>query len=88
MNKKSLARLYQKMSTDIISISRAEKEIDTFIETLTDALFVDGEVKFTRMGVFEILTRQPRVIANPVTKEPMKIYPKKTVKFRMPKKMK
>lgn len=40
------------------------------------------------IGVFEILIRQPRVIANPVTKEPMKIYPKKTVKFRVSKKMK
>ena len=87
MNKKELARLYKEMSTDIISIRSAEKEIDTFIETLTDALFVDGEVKFTRMGVFEILTRQPRVIANPKTKELMKIYPKKTVKFRVSKKM-
>ena len=88
MNKKSLARLYKEISKDVISISRAEKEIDTFIETLTDALLKDGEVKFTRMGVFEILTRQSRVIANPVTKEPMKIYPKKTVKFRVSKKMK
>ncbi|WP_308007709.1 HU family DNA-binding protein, partial [uncultured Fusobacterium sp.] len=31
--------------------------------------------------------RKPRIIANPVTKEPMKIYPKKTVKFRESKKI-
>jgi len=87
MNKKELARLYKEMAIDIISINKAEKEIDTFIKTLTDALLVDEKVKFTRIGVFEILIRQPRVIANPVTREPMKIYPKKTVRFRVSKRL-
>ncbi|MDH6458878.1 nucleoid DNA-binding protein, partial [Fusobacterium sp. PH5-7] len=30
----------------------------------------------------------PRLVANPITKEQMKIYPKKTVRFRASKKMK
>ncbi|MFV0578953.1 MAG: HU family DNA-binding protein, partial [Fusobacterium ulcerans] len=44
--------------------------------------------KFPRRGIFEILTRKPRVVANPVTKEQMMIYPKKIIKFRASKKIK
>lgn len=88
MNKRSLAKLYREMSLRTLVLSESIKEIDIFLETLEEALLVDGEVKFTKVGVFEILTRKSRVIANPVTKEPMMIYPKKTVKFRVSKKMK
>ncbi|MCB8565628.1 HU family DNA-binding protein, partial [Fusobacterium ulcerans] len=41
-----------------------------------------------RRGIFEILTRKPRVVANPVTRERMTVYPKKTVKFKASKKIK
>lgn len=60
MNKRELAKVYSEVSTDTISIRRAEKEIDIdiFIKTLTEALLIGGEVKFPRIGVFEILTRQ------------------------------
>lgn len=88
MNKRSLAKLYREMSLRTLVLSESIKEIDIFLGTLEEALLVDGEVKFTKVGVFEILTRKSRVIANPVTKEPMMIYPKKTVKFRVSKKMK
>ena len=88
MAKRKLGKLYKEIASEDVSLREAEKDIDIFLETLKEALLIDGEVKFTRIGVFEIFTRKPRVVANPVTKEPMKIYPKKTVKFRMSKKMK
>ena len=86
MNKRELAKVYSEMSNGEISERKALKEIDIFLETLEEALLIDGEVKFTKVGVFEILIRKPRVIANPITKELMTIYPKKTVKFRISKK--
>ena len=88
MNKREVAKVYSEMSNGEISERKALKEIDIFLETLEEALLIDGEVKFTKVGVFEILIRKPRVIANPITKELMTIYPKKTVKFRISKKMK
>ncbi|EHO79099.1 HU family DNA-binding protein [Fusobacterium ulcerans] len=88
MNRKELAKLYQKMSSKKISIMEAEEEIREFLETVEEAIAIDGEVKFQERGIFEILTRQPRMVSNPVTREQMEIYPKKTVKFRASKKMK
>ena len=88
MNKRELAKVYVKMSPKNISIVQAVKEIEEFLETVKEAIALDGEVRFPKRGVFEILTRQPRVVANPVTRERMTVYPKKTVKFRASKKIK
>ena len=87
MNKKEMAKLYQKMSSEKISIMEAKEEIEEFLETVKEAIALDREVKFPRRGIFEILTRKPRVVANPVTKEQMTIYPKKIIKFRASKKI-
>ncbi|AVQ28006.1 HU family DNA-binding protein [Fusobacterium ulcerans] len=88
MNKRELAKVYVKMSPKNISIVQAVKEIEEFLETLKESIALDNEVGFPKRGVFEILTRQPRVVANPVTRERMTVYPKKTVKFRASKKIK
>ena len=88
MNKKEMAKLYQKMSSEKISIMEAKEEIEEFLETVKEAIALDGEVRFPKRGAFEILTRKPRVVANPVTRERMTVYPKKTVKFRASKKIK
>ena len=88
MNKRELAKVYVKMSPKNISIVQAVKEIEEFLETVKEAIALDGEVRFPKRGAFEILTRKPRVVANPVTKERMTVYPKKTVKFRASKKIK
>lgn len=64
----------------------AKEKIDLFWDVLLIALeedkVVDGNIKFLRKGVFEIISRQPKTISNPVTRERMVIYPKKTVRFR------
>ena len=88
MNKREMAKLYTKMSPEMLSIIKAEDEIEEFLETVKEAIALDREVKFPRRGIFEILTRKPRVVANPVTRERMTVYPKKTVKFRASKKIK
>ena len=83
-----MAKLYSEMSPDRLSIIKAEEEIEEFLETVKEAIALDGEVRFPKRGAFEILTRKPRVVANPVTRERMTVYPKKTVKFRASKKIK
>ncbi|MDH6457857.1 nucleoid DNA-binding protein [Fusobacterium sp. PH5-7] len=88
MNKRNLAKLYSEMSPDRLSIIKAEDEIEEFLETVKEAIFLDREVKFPKRGTFEILTRKPRVVSNPATREQMTIYPKKIIKFRASKKIK
>ena len=83
-----MAKLYIKMSPEKLTITDAEEEIEEFLETVKEAIALDREVKFPRRGIFEILTRKPRVVANPVTKEQMTIYPQKIIKFRASKKIK
>ncbi|WP_278573933.1 HU family DNA-binding protein [Fusobacterium ulcerans] len=88
MNKREMAKLYTKMNPEMLSIIKAENEIEEFLETVKEAIVIDGKVKFPKIGTFEILTRKSRIVANPVTKEQMTIYPKKIIKFRASKKIK
>ena len=88
MNRREMAKLYTKMSPEMLSIIKAENEIEEFLETVKEVIVIDGKVKFPKIGTFEILTRKSRIVANPVTKEQMTIYPKKIIKFRASKKMK
>ena len=85
MNKRELAKVYSEVSKGEISARKALKEIDTFLETIQEALQKNYSVIFKNIGVFEVIERKPRIIANPATREPMRIYPGKTVKFRVSK---
>lgn len=87
MNKKELAKIYKEVSNGEISARKAAKKINIFLETLQEALQIDGTVVFINRGIFEIKERNSRTISNPVTRERMNIYPKKTVKFRVSKNM-
>ena len=82
MNKKELAKLYSAISQGKISQKAALKEIDVFTQTLQEALERYDSVKFVNRGVFETAKRKPKVISNPSTRELMKIYPRKVVRFR------
>ena len=88
MNKREFAKTYRKISPDDATIETVLTDIDIFLETLREALQIEGEVKFIRRGSFEVISRQPRVVANPVTRKRMTVYPKKTVRFRASKKIK
>ena len=87
MNKRELAKVYSEISREEISERQALKEVDMFFSTLQEALQKYGSVMFINRGIFEVRERKPRTISNPATRETMKIYPKKTVKFRVSKKM-
>lgn len=82
MDKRALIKLYKKISPETLTLEEAKKEVDIFIETLEETLVADGSIKFMGKGVFEIFARQPKTISNPLTRERMIIYPKKTVRFR------
>ncbi len=58
MNKRELARLYKEMNSKDLTVSKAKKEIEDFIETLEEALLIDGEVRFIRRGTFDIFSRK------------------------------
>ncbi|MDH6457791.1 DNA-binding protein HU-beta [Fusobacterium sp. PH5-7] len=88
MNKREFAKTYRKISSDDMTIETVLTDVDIFLETLREALQIEGEVKFIRRGSFEVISRQPRVVANPVTRKRMTVYPKKTVRFRASKKIK
>ena len=88
MNKREFAKTYRKISPDDATIETVLTDIDIFLETLREALQIEGEVKFVKRGTFEVISRQPRVISNPVTRERMTVYPKKIVRFRASKKIK
>ena len=88
MNKREFAKTYRKISPYDATIETVLTDVDIFLETLREALQIEGEVKFIRRGSFEVISRQPRVVANPVTRKRMTVYPKKTVIFRASKKIK
>ena len=83
MNRRALARVYGEVNK--ISTRKALKEIDIFLETIQEALQKNHSVMFRNIGIFEVVERKSRMISNPATRELMKIYPKKTVKFRVSK---
>ena len=82
MKKMELAKLYIKASKSEISIKKALEEIDIFLKTIQEALVISGKVKFMKKGTFEVVKKEPRIISNPSTRELMKIYPRKVVRFR------
>ncbi|MDY4005533.1 MAG: HU family DNA-binding protein [Fusobacterium varium] len=87
MNKKELAKVYIKMSKERINIKEVLKEIDIFTKTVEEALLIKGYIKFIKRGTFMVLKKKPRTVSNPSTKELMRIYPRKTVKFKISKKL-
>lgn len=82
MAKREFIEKYRTKFGEHLSKKEAELDIQVFFESLQEALLNEGKVYFFKKGHFEILDKKPRNIANPVTKEIMKIYPEKIVKFK------
>ncbi|WP_279117823.1 HU family DNA-binding protein [Fusobacterium varium] len=82
MNKRELAKIYSTITQGKVSRKVALEEINVFTQTLQEALCKYDSVSFVNRGIFEILERKPRLVSNPSTREIMKIYPKKVVRFR------
>ena len=85
MNKREFAKIYRKLSPYDATIETVLTDVDILLETLREAMQIEGEVKFIRRGSFEVISRKPRVISNPATRERLEIHPKKTVKFKLSK---
>lgn len=81
MDKKKFINLYSELSEIKLYKQEAVEDVETFFKVVTEFLAKGETVKFLNVGSFSILERKPRVISNPATRERMKIYPKKTVKF-------
>lgn len=82
MTKTELALIYQRLCNRKLTIKQARKELEDFLLAMEKALKQDKKIKFTRVGVMEVIDLKPRRIADPNTKEPMIIYPKKDVRFK------
>ena len=82
MNKRELAKIYSTISQGKVSQKAALEEINIFTQTLQEALQKCDSVTFVNRGILEVLERKPRLVSNPSTREIMKIYPKKVVRFR------
>ena len=82
MNKRELAKLYRTVSQGKVSQKAALEEINVFTQTLQEALMKYDSVTFVNRGILEVLERKPRIVSNPSTRELMKIYPRKVVRFR------
>ena len=52
MNKRKMAKLYVKMSPEKLSITDAIEEITEVLETIKEAIALDGEVRFLKRGAF------------------------------------
>lgn len=90
MNKKSFINEYRKKANcngEIKNLKEARMDLEVFFETLKIGLLKDGEVKLQKRGKFKVLQKKERIISNPSTKERMKIFPPKTIKFVLSKKI-
>ena len=62
MDKKSFINLYSKLSEKKMYKQEASKDVEVFLETVTELLEKGETVKFLNVGSFSILERKPRVI--------------------------
>lgn len=84
MNKKGFVKEYRErlvQNGKVKNFRDAEMDIEIFLKTLKVGLLREGEVKLRSKGKFMVLKKKKRVISNPVTRERMIIFPPKTIKF-------
>lgn len=65
-----------------------KKIIQTFLDQIIVELGKGNRMEFRDFGVFEVKERKARMAQNPKTLEPVKVPPKKTVKFKVGRLMK
>jgi len=66
----------------------AEKSVNAFLETITEALKAGDKVAFTGFGSFEVTEREAREGRNPQTGATMQIKASKAPKFKAGKSLK
>lgn len=60
----------------------AKKAVDAFVETVTDELKEGGKVALLGFGTFSVTEKAARKGINPLTKQPIDIPARKSVKFK------
>lgn len=65
-----------------------KRVIQTFLNAITVELGKGNRLEFRDFGVFEVKQRQARMAQNPKTLEPVRVPPKRTVKFKVGRLMK
>ena len=57
--------------------------VQTFLESIIVELGKGNRLEFREFGVFEVRQRRSRMAQNPKTLEPVRVPPKRTVKFKI-----
>ena len=65
-----------------------EKQLNAFIETVTEEMAKGGKIQLVGFGTFEVADRAERVCKNPQTGEPMTVAACKAPKFKAGKALK
>lgn len=65
-----------------LQVPRAERLLNAVLDSLEDALALDGRIGLPGLGVFLVKTVPERDARNPATGETIKMPASKTVKFR------
>jgi len=65
-----------------------KKIVQSFLDNIIVELGKGNRLEFRDFGVFEVKHRQARIAQNPKTLEPVKVPPKRTVKFKVGRLMK
>lgn len=82
MNKAGLVLEVQKLLLKGTSKAAAERATDAVLDALKRGLRRDREVSLVGFGTFALAVRPARNGFNPHTKQPMKIRPVKTIRFK------
>lgn len=81
--------LSRKMAEDMeMSISQAREVVNFFVDTVSDALRQDKQIKLAGLGTFFTDTRKPREGRNPATGEVVGVPERCIVRFRVSPKLK
>lgn len=84
-----MATITKKELIDLIAVTTKQKRVNVkrIVQSFLDNIIVElgkgNRLEFRDFGVFEVKQRQPRMAQNPKTLEPVKVPPKRTVKFKV-----
>ena len=82
MVKKEFAELWMK-NANLASMEEAKRQVELFIETMKEALEKNEVLVFRGLGTFERRETKRKEGRNPRTGEPVKMTPKKYIKFKV-----
>ncbi len=89
-----MATITKKELIDQIADATGEKRVDVkkIVQSFLDSIIVElgrgNRLEFRDFGVFEVKQRRARMAQNPKTLDPVKVPPKRTVKFKVGRLMK